>query len=84
MAAISCSEQAWQVLSAERSRGGSEYETLRRNVREVLSSPDVGEPTRVTGAHPGDLAHRCDRWRLIYAPSVDGAYVRSIVKLIAF
>lgn len=79
------SEQAWQLLSAERARGGAEYATLWRNLREILAEPDRGEPTRVAGAEPGDLAHRCDRWRLVYGRSADGTIeLRRIVKLIAF
>lgn len=78
------SEQAWQLLSAERARGGSEYETLLRNLREIEAAPDAGTPTMVAGAQPGDLAHRCGRWRLIYSKTDDGIHLRQIVRLIAF
>jgi len=79
------SEQAWQLLTAERARGGAEYAILWGNLREIVTDPDRGEPTKLAGAEPGDRAHRCDRWRLIYGRAEDGTIeLRRIVKLIAF
>jgi len=51
-------------------------------IREAMNNPKAGDPTKLTGALPGDRRLRAGQWQIVFGVKDDVLTVRLVVNVI--